>query len=126
VKEVKKDSTGKVVELVATCTKTSESVKPKGWIQWVANPLRAEVRIIEKLFHHENPEQVEGGFLTDVNQNALKVINNAFVDRSVTNAKVFDKFQFERIGYFSVDPDSNEDLFVFNRTVSLKEDSDKK
>lgn len=49
VKEVKKDSTGKVVELVATCTNTSESVKPKGWIQWVANPLRIEVRLIEKL-----------------------------------------------------------------------------
>lgn len=126
VKEVKKDSTGKVVELVATCTNTSESVKPKGWIQWVANPLRIEVRLIEKLFHHENPEQVEGGFLTDINKDALKAINNAFVDRSVSNAKVFDKFQFERIGYFSVDPDSNEDLLVFNRTVTLKEDSEKK
>ena len=49
VKEVKKDATGHINELVAVCTKTSDSVKPKGWIQWVANPLKIEVRLIEKL-----------------------------------------------------------------------------
>jgi len=128
VKEVKKNSNGKATELIAVCTKTSDSVKPKGWIQWVANPVTIEVRLIEKLFHHENPEdtkEVPGGFLSDVNKDALKVINNAYVDKSVLGAKVFDKFQFERIGYFSVDPDSNEDLYVFNRTVSLKEDAEK-
>ena len=48
--------------------------------------------------------------MTDVNKDSLKIISNAMVDRSVQNAKVFDKFQFERVGYFSVDPDSNEDL----------------
>jgi len=53
---------------------------------------------------------VPGGFLTDVNKDSLKVIKNAMVDSSVLNAKVFDKFQFERVGYFSVDPDSNEDM----------------
>ena len=65
------------------------------------------------LLVHENPEDnsvVPGGFLTDVNKDSLKIISNAMVDRSVQNAKVFDKFQFERVGYFSVDPDSNEDL----------------
>ncbi len=56
---------------------------------------------------------VPGGFLTDVNKDSLKVIKNAMVDSSVLNAKVFDKFQFERVGYFSVDPDSNEDMVNF-------------
>ena len=67
-------------------------------------------------FHHENPEdakEVPGGFLSDVNKDALKIINNAYVDKSILGAKVFEKFQFERIGYFSVDPDSNEDLVSY-------------
>ncbi|CAF0733153.1 unnamed protein product [Brachionus calyciflorus] len=129
VKEVVKNTDGSVKELIATCTKTGETVKPKGFIQWVSNPVNIEVRLIEKLFHHENPEdpkEVPSGWLSDVNKNALKVIKNAMVDTSVLGSKVFDKFQFERIGYFSVDPDSNEDLVVFNRTVSLKEDHEKK
>lgn len=64
-------------------------------------------------FFHENPEdpkEVPNGWLSDINKNALTVIKNAMVEASVKNAKVFDKFQFERIGYFSVDPDSTEDM----------------
>ena len=113
VKEVKKNADGNVIELIATCTKTNEHVKPKGFIQWISKPIKCEVRLIEKLFNHENPEdpkEVPGGWLTDINKNALQVIHNAFVDVSVAHAKVFDKFQFERIGYFSLDPDSTEDL----------------
>ena len=51
-----------------------------------------------------------GGWLSDINKNSLRVIPNAMVDTSVLNSKVYDKFQFERIGYFSVDPDTTEDL----------------
>ena len=51
VKEVKKNSNGQVTELIAVCTKTSDSVKPKGWIQWVANPVKIEVRLIDKLYN---------------------------------------------------------------------------
>jgi hypothetical protein len=54
VKEVKKNSNGKVTELIAECTKTSDSVKPKGWIQWVANPVTIEVRLIDKLYEMFN------------------------------------------------------------------------
>lgn len=71
-----------------------------------------------KRFNHANPEdpkEVPGGWLSDINKNTLKVINNAMVDTSILNSKVFDKFQFERIGYFSVDPDTTEDL-VNNKT----------
>lgn len=128
VKEVLKNADGSVKELIATCEKTSETVKPKGYIQWVANPVKCEIRLIEKLFMHENPEdpkEVPGGWLSDINKNAMKIIENAFVDKSVAKAKVYDKFQFERVGYFSVDPDTTEDMLVFNRTVSLKEDVEK-
>lgn len=68
---------------------------------------------------HENPEdpkEVPGGWLSDINPNSLTVIKNAMVDSSVKNVKVFDKFQFERIGYFSVDLDSTEDLVSFTTT----------
>jgi len=128
VKNVVKDASGKVVELVATCVKMSDTEKPKGYIQWVADGLKIEVRLYERLFLHENPEdkeQVPNGWLSDVNRDSEKIISNAWVDISVKNAKVFDKFQFERVGFFSVDPDSKTDHLVFNRTVSLKEDSEK-
>ena len=64
-------------------------------------------------FNHPNPEdpkEVPGGWLSDINKNSLTIVPNALVDVSVLKAKKFDKFQFERIGYFSVDPDSSEDL----------------
>jgi glutaminyl-tRNA synthetase len=66
-------------------------------------------------FNHPNPEdpkEVPGGWLSDVNKDSVRIINNAFVDVSVLGAKVYDKFQFERVGYFSVDPDSHDDLVI--------------
>uniref|UniRef100_A0A8C4WWR5 glutamine--tRNA ligase n=1 Tax=Eptatretus burgeri TaxID=7764 RepID=A0A8C4WWR5_EPTBU len=79
-------------------------------------------------FLHTNPEdaeQVPGGFLTDINPESLVVLPNVLVDVSVKDVPLFSKFQFERIGYFCVDPDSTKDKLVFNRTVSLKEDPGK-
>lgn len=73
-------------------------------------------------FNHENPEdakEVPNGWLSDINKDALKVISNAYVDRSVLNAKVFDKFQFERIGYFSLDPDSIDDSVNFKSRLFI-------
>lgn len=112
VKDIVKDSNGKIVELKVTCTKMSESEKPKGVIQWVSRGLTCEVRLYERLFRHEFPEdkeQVPGGWLSDINRDSVKIISNALIDASVKNAKVFDKFQFERVGYFSVDPDTTAD-----------------
>lgn len=83
--------------------------------------------MIKFRFNHENPEDpkdVPNGWLSDVNKDALKIINNAMVDRSVIGSKVFDKFQFERIGYFSVDPDSTEDMVIL--ILHLKLDFNKK
>ncbi|XP_075430580.1 LOW QUALITY PROTEIN: glutamine--tRNA ligase [Ascaphus truei] len=128
VQNVVKDGSGKVIELEVTCTKSDASDKPKAFIHWVSDPLRCEVRLYDRLFLHKSPEdpsEVPGGFLNDVNPDSLTVIQNALVDQSVKISRVFDKFQFERMGYFSVDPDSTPQKIVFNRTVTLKEDPGK-
>ncbi|KAM9830891.1 glutamine--tRNA ligase [Syngnathus typhle] len=128
VKEVIKDARGKVVELKVSCCSSDTAEKPKAFIHWVCQPLACEVRIYERLFLHKHPEdpaEVPNGFLSDINPNSMQVINSALVDTSVKGAKVLDKFQFERVGYFSVDPDSTGDKLVFNRTVTLKEDPGK-
>ncbi|XP_071495236.1 glutamine--tRNA ligase-like [Diadema antillarum] len=128
VESVLTDNKGQVTELKARITPLEETTKPKAFIHWVSDPLECEVRIYERLFKHKNPEdpeEVPGGFITDCNKNSLTVIPCALVDQSVSGAKVFDKFQFERIGYFSVDTDASDKKLVFNKTVALKEDSGK-
>ncbi|MCJ8735208.1 hypothetical protein PDJAM_G00244430 [Pangasius djambal] len=128
LQRVIKDNSGKVVELEVTCTSSDSAEKPKAFIHWVCEPLQCEVRLYERLFLHKNPEdssEVPNGFLSDINLNSLQLIENALTDRSVSKAKVFDKFQFERVGYFSLDPDSTADKLVFNRTVTLREDPGK-
>ncbi|XP_071900309.1 glutamine--tRNA ligase [Anas platyrhynchos] len=128
VQNVIKNASGRVMELEVTCTKSEVAEKPKAFIHWVSEPLPCEVRLYERLFLHKNPEdpaEVPGGFLSDLNPASLRVVDNALVDRSVLAARPFDKFQFERLGYFSVDPDSREGKLVFNRTVTLKEDPGK-
>ncbi|GJQ79008.1 Aats-gln [Trypoxylus dichotomus] len=128
VKEVIKDSTGNISEIRCNCTNTEEvNEKPKAFIHWVSNPIGIEVRIYQRLFKHKNPEdptEVPDGFLSDCNENTLNVLTS-FADESLLSAKVYDKFQFERLGFFSVDPDSSEKHLVFNETVSLKEDAGK-
>uniref|UniRef100_A0A671KSA0 Glutamine--tRNA ligase n=1 Tax=Sinocyclocheilus anshuiensis TaxID=1608454 RepID=A0A671KSA0_9TELE len=128
VQRVIKDGCGKVCELEVTCASSDSVEKPKAFIHWVSDPLRCEVRLYERLFLHKNPEdpaEVPAGFLSDINPNSLTGIECALVDHSVGKAKVFDKFQFERVGYFSLDPDSTSEKLVFNRTVTLKEDPGK-
>lgn len=128
VEKVIKDEYGNVAEICATCKKSTESEKPKGFIHWVSNPLICEIRLYDMLFLHKNPEdpsEVPGGFLTDINMDSLRVIPSAFVDVSVKSGKVYGCFQFERLGFFSIDRDTTSDKMVFNRTVTLKEDKDK-
>ncbi|NWY00040.1 SYQ ligase, partial [Nothoprocta ornata] len=152
VQNVIKDASGRIMELEVTCTKSDAADKPKAFIHWVSEPLACEVRLYERLFLHKNPEdpaEVPGGFLSDLNPDSLRVVDTALVDRSVVSAQPFSKFQFERLGYFSVDPDSSarkvrlaerggsvpsrrvlralppSPQLVFNRTVTLKEDPGK-
>jgi glutaminyl-tRNA synthetase len=105
-------------------------VKPKAFIHWVnGDSKEIEVRLYERLFKHKNPEdpvQVPDGFLSDVSDNSLTVLKDARADKYLlASAKTYDKFQFERLGFFSVDPDTTKDKLVINRTVSLKEDAGK-
>jgi glutaminyl-tRNA synthetase len=88
-----------------------------------ANAIDAEVRIYETLFAKEDPSKVEEGkdVLDNLNPNSLEVIGNAKVEPSLANAPAGSRFQFERLGYFCVDPDSKPGKPVFNRTVALKD-----
>lgn len=117
----------KIQELICSCEDAEKAVKPKAFIQFVSHPVQVEVRLYERLFLHKNPDdpnEVPGGFLLDCNPKSLTIVS-AFADESIKTAKVYDKFQFERIGFFSVDKDSTENKLVFNRTVTLKEDAGK-
>ncbi|XP_041973092.1 probable glutamine--tRNA ligase [Aricia agestis] len=127
VSNVVKDASGKVSELQCTAQSTDSAEKPKAFIHWVSRPIAVEVRLYEPLFQHKNPEdpsEVPGGFLSDCREGTLRVVP-AYAHASLAGARVYDKFQFERIGFFSVDPDTTPQRIVFNRTVSLKEDSGK-
>ncbi|XP_031100316.1 glutamine--tRNA ligase-like isoform X1 [Ipomoea triloba] len=114
-----------VVELRAEYD-PSKTVKPKGVLHWVAepspevDPLKVEVRLFEKLFLSENPAEIDN-WLGDINPHSKVVMPNAYAVPLLQNAAVGDKFQFERLGYFSVDKDSTSKKLVFNRTVTLRD-----
>jgi len=99
--------------------------KVKSTIHWVsaAHAVDAEVRIYENLFTKENPGDVEEGqdFTANLNPNSLEVIQQAKLEPLLATAPVGGRYQFERLGYFCVDPDSKPGKPVFNRTVALKD-----
>lgn len=126
-----KDSEGNITTIHCTYDPASkggnspDGRKVKGTIHWVdANDcLDAEVRLFDRLFVSEMPEKVEDGmsFIDNLNPNSLKIITNAKIEKSLANVNQLDKFQFERLGYFSVDYDSSKEHLVFNRTCTLKD-----
>ncbi|TRY62895.1 hypothetical protein TCAL_00369 [Tigriopus californicus] len=128
VVKVHKDSGNEVSEVDVEATPVDKiTEKPKAFIHWVSNPLEIEVRLYDTLFLHKNPEdpnEVPDGFLSDINPNSLNTLKS-YADGYLSQAKTYDRFQFERTGFFTVDKDSRSDLIVFNRTVSLKEDAKK-
>lgn len=130
IEKIVKDESNKVIQLDVKIIPVTETKKPKAFIHWVSEDCRhAEIRLYENLFLHKNPEdkdQVPDGFVSDINPDSIKVIQDAIVDiegscESLKNSR----YQFERNGYFGLDPDSNDDKLVFNRIVTLKEDRDK-
>jgi glutaminyl-tRNA synthetase len=98
--------------------------KVKGTLHWVSekHAVMAELRLYDRLFIKENPDEAEEGatFKDFLNPDSLKVIT-AFIEPAVRNAQVMEKYQFERTGYFSVDKDSTSQNLVFNRIVQLKD-----
>jgi len=118
---------GEVVEVTVKTVSVDEAAKPKAFIHWVADPVSVEVRMFSRLFKHRTPEDpalVPGGFLEDIAENTLEV-RAGLADKQVKGSKLYDKFQFERIGFFCVDRDSSKDKLVFNLSVGLKEDAGK-
>ena len=130
-KSVVKNDRGEVVEVHCTYDPAThggnapDGRKVKSTIHWVsaASAIDAEVRIYETLFAKEDPSKVEEGqdVLDNLNPNSLEVISNAKVEPSLASAAAGSRFQFERLGYFCVDPDSSSGKLVFNRTVALKD-----
>ncbi|TPX33642.1 hypothetical protein SmJEL517_g03539 [Synchytrium microbalum] len=127
---VKDATTGQVTEVLVRY-EPPETKKPKTYIQWIADspkhnsPVRIEARILSHLFYHSDPSDNEAGWLNDINPDSLVIKTDAMVDIGILGCKNEDKFQFLRVGYFCVDPDSTPERIVVNRTVTLKEDAKK-
>ncbi len=127
---VKKNAEGEIDEIYAEYDPNTKSGMPdsnrkvKGTLHWVSaeHSLPAEVRLYDRLFMVENPsEEKEKDFKELLNPDSLKIVTNCRVEAELQNAKPYDHFQFQRLGYFNLDPDSREDKLIFNRTVSLKD-----
>ena len=126
--EMIKDENGKITELLCTYDPETRSGsvgtrKVKGTLHWVSvkHAINAEVRLYDRLFNVEDPDgHKDRDFKTFLNPDSLKIIT-AKVEPSLKDIKAFDHFQFQRIGYFCVDQDSNHDKLVFNRTVPLRD-----
>ena len=127
---IEKDGDGNITEIHCTYQDDTRSGRPnsnkkvKGTLHWVsvAHAVPVEVRLYDRLFATETPENVEEGhdFKENLNPDSLKVIT-AYAEASVSNCKSGDRFQFERLGYFCVDPETNKEKIIFNRTVALKD-----
>ena len=125
--EVIKDADGNITELQcshddATLGNKPEGRKVKGVIHWVSasESVPASVRIYDRLFNRENP-MAEEDFMQALNPDSLSAFDNARVEPSLASASPESRFQFERQGYFVVDPDSKETHPVFNRIVPLRD-----
>jgi glutaminyl-tRNA synthetase len=127
--EVIKDENGDVVEVHCELDHDTrggnapDGRRVKGTLHWVSanHCLDAEVRLYDRLFNHPFPKEAEGDFTDYINPDSLKVIENAKVEPSLKDAAVGDRFQFERVGYFCVDPDTTAEKLVFNRTIALRD-----
>jgi len=129
--DVVKDEKGNVTELCCTydpATKGGDAPdgrKVKATLHWVSaeQSIRAEVRLYDNLFTKENPDDAPEGkdFRENFNRQSLTVLRNCRVEPYLKNAQVLSRWQFERKGYFCLDPDSTKDHLVFNRTVSLRD-----
>jgi glutaminyl-tRNA synthetase len=129
--DVVKDESGEIVEIRCSydpATRGGDSPdgrKPKATLHWVSaeHAVEAEVRLYDRLFAKQNPDDVEEGedFVASLNPDSLEVLGQCKLEPSLGEAEAGEKVQFERLGYFCVDPDSTAGRPVFNRTVTLKD-----
>ncbi|MGK7390169.1 MAG: glutamine--tRNA ligase/YqeY domain fusion protein [Candidatus Cyclobacteriaceae bacterium M2_1C_046] len=129
---VVKDNNGNITEIHCTYDPDSKSGsgteasmrKVKGTLHWVSikHAVKAEVREYDRLFLDEAPDAHEGkDFMEFVNPESLKIIKEAYLEPFLKDAKEEDKFQFQRLGYFTLDKDSTPDKLIFNKTVGLRD-----
>lgn len=130
--DVVKDENGEIVEVHCTYdpeTKGGDAPdgrKVKSTLHWVSatESVQAEVRLYDNLFTMENPEDVEEGkdFTDNLNPNSLEILTDSYIEPSIKDAAGLSRFQFERLGYFCIDPNTNkEDRIIVNRTVGLRD-----
>ncbi len=126
-----KDENGNITEIHVSYDEDSRSGsgteaskrKVKGTIHWVSIPhaIEAEIRVYDRLFTHENPDgNKEVDFKEYINPNSLEIVKG-YLEPSLKESKVGEKFQFQRLGYFAKDKDSTQNNLVFNKTVGLRD-----
>jgi glutaminyl-tRNA synthetase len=130
-RSVVKNEKGEVVEIHCTYDPETrggnapDGRKVKSTIHWVsaAHAVDAEVRLYDTLFSNENPSETKEGedFTANLNPHSLEILRGAKLEPSLANAPVESRYQFERLGYFCVDPDSTAGSLVFNRTLALRD-----
>ena len=128
---IKDPATGEVVELRCTYDERTRSgfetpedrKRVQATIHWVsaAHALDAEVRLYDRLFVTERPGEGDRDFIEDINPSSLEVLGGCKVEPSLATAPKGARYQFERLGYFAVDADSQSERLVFNRTVTLRD-----
>jgi glutaminyl-tRNA synthetase len=126
--EVTRDASGAVTKIAATLVpdsfgKNPEGVKVAGVIHWVdgATSVPAEARLYSHLMKTAKPEEGGGDFLEMIDSKSLEVVTTARVEASLANAAVGSRWQLERVGYFSVDPDTKPGALVLNRIITLRD-----
>ncbi len=130
-KDVIKDQNGQIVELRCTYDPATrggdapDGRKVKSTLHWVSadKSLEAQVRLYDHLFTKENPDKTAEGedFKSNLNPDSCQVLNSCRIEPSLIGAAPLSRYQFERLGYFCVDPDSSDGKLVFNRTVGLRD-----
>jgi glutaminyl-tRNA synthetase len=127
--EVVKDDAGNVIELHCTYFPESRSghdtsgINVKGTLHWVeiTNAITAEIRLYDRLFKVEDPSSEEGDFKDYINPDSLHTIASVYAEPALKNARMNERYQFLRMGYFTLDNKDTHGRLVFNRTVSLKD-----
>ncbi|RFM27605.1 glutamine--tRNA ligase/YqeY domain fusion protein [Deminuibacter soli] len=127
--DVIKDADGNITELHCSYLPESQSgndksgLHVKGTLHWVSVPhaVNAELRLYDRLFNTEDPASYEGDLKDILNPGSLQIIQHAYAEPALRNAKFDDRYQFLRKGYYTLDKDTSEDRMVFNRTVTLKD-----
>lgn len=129
-KIVKDDNTGEIKEIICTYDPATrggdapDGRKVKGTLHWVSgqHSIPAKVRLYDRLFLKEDPEEANDDFTDNINPESLVTLDNCRVEKSLENAGAGDTFQFERLGYFCIDSrDSSPDQLIFNRTITLRD-----